>query len=118
MSNPAVAQYQWHADWGVTLSRPFIWLQTDGVTPVVVTGYVATCKVRQAYSTDPVLTFTLTTGTTDGKFTATVSAALMRIGSPNADADYVYDIVVDTGGGSTTKFVEGTFSIHPTSDRT
>ena len=119
MANPAVAQYEWHADWGLTLARPFVWNDEDG-DPITVTTYEATLTIRRSYNTAPVLTATsdpadgITVGTTDGKFTVNVAAADMEIGNRYTDQQFVYDIVVDTGGGSLTKLVEGDFILHAT----
>ena len=118
MANPAVAQYEWHADWGLTLSRPFVWKDAAG-DPIDVTSMEATLTIRRAYSSAPVLIATsdpangITMGTTNGRIDVLVPGADMEIGSRSADQEFVYDIVVDDSG-TLTKLVEGDFILHST----
>jgi hypothetical protein len=118
MSNPAVAQYNWHADWGLTLSRQFVWKDSNG-NPINNTGYTATLTIRPDPSQPPVLVASggqFVMGGATGSFTVTVVSSLMQIGDPSADAGYSYDIVVATGG-VTVKLVEGPFTLHTTNSR-
>ncbi len=120
MSNPAIAQYDWNADFGVTLMRTFI-LRDSAGDPVNVTGYDAQLKIRRTYGTAPVLTADapaqITVGTTNGDFDILVPAASMIFGSESVATEFVYDIVITDGDTNTIKMVEGKFTLHPTSTR-
>lgn len=125
MSNPYVAQYHEHADWGVGYSRTFQHLDEDGVA-ISNVGSTAVCSIRQDYATDPVLStaasqITVVLGGSDGKVTISVTEALMKSAVPTgqyADWDGVFDIVLESSGQAYFKLIEGSFTIHPTASET
>ncbi len=116
--NPYVAEFEEHADWGVTYSRTFLYADDDG-TAIPTTGWTGTAKLRTSYGSDVVLDLTVTCGggDDDNEVVVQASATAMRLGSAAAELTYVWDIVLAIGGGTTLKFIEGTFTIHPTSSR-
>ena len=81
---------------------------------VNVTGYTAEMQVRQDVDSASVIVELSTangrivTGTTDGKFTLTLTAAQT---TPLPPGNYVYDLEVTSPGGTVTKLLTGGFAV-------
>ncbi len=86
----------------------------DG-TYVNVTGYTAVLTVKYSPSSETSIIVLSTdngrivTGTTDGKFTMTLSAATT---AGLAAGNYVYDLEVTAPGGTVTRLLEGGFTVY------
>lgn len=81
---------------------------------VNVTGYTADMQVRQDVNSASVIVELSTangrivTGTTDGKFTLTLTAVQTAALPPG---NYVYDLEVTSPGGTVTKILTGGFAV-------
>jgi hypothetical protein len=82
---------------------------------VNVTGYTAAMSVKNSpTSTSTIISLTssngrITVGTTDGKFTLSLSAVTT---TGLAAGQYVYDLEVTSPGGVVTRLLEGGFTVY------
>ena len=108
----AAGQYEFKIEQGVTLTRPIVWKDADGV-PIDVTDFTARLHVRKAVgSATTLLELTspieIVVGTTDGKFTFNMTEA------ETAALTFVtgrYDLEVISPGGIVTRLLEGKFKV-------
>lgn len=96
---------------GKTVNFEVIW---GGDTPIDVTGYTAKLQAREtAASASAMVTFQspssgIVVGTTDGKFTISMSAANTAALTPGVG---IYDFEITTAGGSVYLVMSGKFKI-------
>ncbi len=96
------------ADFSVTVNVADV----DGTT-LDLAGYTAAAQMRKTYeSTSTTATFTtaISSPTTDGQVTLSLTDTITNAISPGR---YVYDLVVTSGGGLKTRVVEGQAVVTP-----
>lgn len=89
---------------------------TNPYIPLNLTGYTARLHVRKTFDSNSTVldlgsSVEIILGTTDGKITITIPPALTNaIIFAGERATYYYDLLI-TGAGTSTRVVEGTFTI-------
>ena len=83
---------------------------TNGV-PYNLTGYAVASQMRKNYaSSSPAATFTASHNGAAGQITLSLSKQFTNDLEPGR---YLYDVEVTSGGGTTTRVVEGTVTVTP-----
>lgn len=89
---------------GATFRQEFQWLQSDGVTPIDITGYTFTCSIRSTVNASSILASLSVSiiNAVQGKFaitgSAVVTGAIPSTAKIITDVDiYYYDLRCNTG---------------------
>lgn len=107
-------KYSFVMDQGATWDTQMTW--KIGGTPVDLSGYTARMQARSTVdATTTIFSWTsaggqLVLGGAAGTITMNVADSVT---STYADGTFVYDLEVESGGGATTRLLEGTFTIVP-----
>ena len=98
-------------DQGATFSTVITVYQDDSILDLA--GYSAAAQMRKTYestSTSGTFTTAISSPTTDGQVTLSMTDTVTTALSPGR---YVYDLVVTSGGGLKTRVVEGQAIVTP-----
>lgn len=109
----AAGTYNFTIEQGTTFSREIVW-KDDQDNPIDVTGYTARMQIRSSVADATVLleltseNGRITVGTTDGKFTLSITDADT---TAITWASGVYDLEVIDGSSDVTRLLKGTITV-------